>query len=907
MRRWGLAEYLGIGLAALILILGGLFLIGIWIITQRDTALLTSSPTWEKWDKLFLLWVYGILLGLFLIPLGLGLWWWQHIARSVLRVRDKLRALLYEGTVAMPLPKAPTEIADIWRYIESLEETGRFLNEVVSGKRQSNSPASAEWPPLVRSLALQILEELTTARRERHELQELLSEGLKLLELAQRAPNKEAYLAQAGPRFLAYAGAAMGAFYRLEGSQLRRLYAYAYPLSAPSVLELGEGWIGQVAREGSLIWLREVPAPYQTALSGLGGAAPTALAIMPVIAGQTIRGVWDIAAFSEWEPHRMRLTERLLIFFSLGYMLQEEAEGQRTLQEKLQAQQAAQHELATQLDQLRSELVSLQETHTTLQHKLREAQTQAEALSRKFHLERERWNNLVEHLSEAVVLFDSTGRPRYMSPTTFRLLGYSENELHVFFRAVERTDIEAVHTYFQQLRTTSETLRLRFRYRHGAGHTLWLEAVGKNYLQDPSLEGILLVLRDITDEVEYEKQYRTRLKFQSLVENSPDIIFRVDRTGQFLYINPTIERYTSYAPTHYIRNTIYSVGFSLEEVRFWEHFIHLVLDGMAVQSAEVDFPSVFGVRRMAVRGIPEPGPEGEVETAVILLQDITELRQAQEQLRLQNERLEQARRTLESQKKELEEKNRDIMESISYARRIQGALLPGEAGLRQLFPDSFLLHWLRDVVGGDFYWYGEVEGQKVVVVVDCTGHGVPGAFMTFLGYTLLEAAIRERRLLDPAQILSFMDRRLRELLAGQETMQDGMDVALCVVDTQRQVLRFAGAHRPLLLYREGRWQLLPGAPTGLGGATWLDSVKAFHTHTLTFEKGDQLYLYTDGYLDQFSADGQRRYSHRRFRNFLMTWGHLPMEEQHKLLLEELRQWMGNTHPTDDITVIGLRL
>lgn len=911
MRRWGIADYLGVGLALLVATMGLLVLAGVWILTKRDIALMSGSSAWESWDRAFSFWAYGVLLGLLGISVVLALWWWSRLGRPFLRLREQWRGLLWEGVHPFTSSvQGPVEATEIGQATGAVAEALSFLRELAEGKRQSASPVVADWPPVLQQLALRLLEQLNRVRQQGVINETVLRDGLHLLRLGQQSPSINAYLQKAGPLFLQSIGGAMGAFYRLKGEKLHRLYSYAYPTDAPQTFIIGEGWIGQVAREGHPLWLSSLPEGYLQALSGLGKAPPQAVAVLPVIAGDSIYGVWDVATFTEWDAEQRLIAEQLLPFFAVGYLLREEAEREQTLLESQTALEGQVEALQSENQRLVAQIEHLHHTVRQLEQQVQDLRMSAQQTERQLLATRSRWETIVGHLQEAIVFFDPTGRPRYLSPAVSRLLGYSEEELQVFFRPVERSDTDMVRQYFEALLSPPSNgtpQSLRFRYHHKDGRLLWIEAIGRNYLSHPGIEAVLLILRDVTDEIEYEKQYRTRLKFQSLVENSPDIIFRTDREGRFLYVNPTIERYTGYAPSHYIRNTIYSVGFSLDEVQFWADFIQRLFDTLTIQSAEIDFPSVYGMRKMSVRGIPEVGPDGEVETMVILLQDITELRQVQEQLHLQNLRLEQARRTLESQKLELEEKNRDIMESITYARRIQGALLPGEERLRVLFPDSFVLHWLRDVVGGDFYWCDEVQGQKIVAVVDCTGHGVPGAFMTFLGYTLLEAAIRERGLVDPAQILYFMDARLRELLSGQEAMQDGMDIVLCSIDPQRRIVRFAGAHRPLFVYQQGRWNLFSGTPTGLGGALWLDKVKSFSTQTFSYQSGDILYLYTDGFPDQFSTDGQRRYTHRRFRELLMTWAHLPMKEQHTKLLEELRGWMGENSPTDDITVVGLRL
>jgi len=908
MGRWTVAEILGAGIALMVGGMGTIVLVGLWVITQRDAALVAGTSTWATWDQALVLWAYGAVVGLLGLAVAIGLWWWRRIGRGLLGMQEAWRGLLWEGRLPSTPPPTPfQEAEESARAFLLFQEVLAVWQEIGRGARNSLPPQSTEWPPVLQEAFAQVLAQLTW-HKERHTFWHTIwQKGLELLRLAQRETDVVRYLERAGPAFLQGIGAAMGAYYRLEGNHLRRIYHYAYPTQAPALFQTGEGWIGQAAREGQPLWLTDLPSGYVEALSGLGRVKPRAVAVLPLIAGQSIHGVWDLASFSEWEPAQQEAAQVLSAVFAVGVLLVEGAQKEAPYQAQLQRLQTELAQKTTEHQALAQQIAALQDERRLLTHALAEKQALLQQAEKRTALEELRWQLVVSHLTEAILFFDAVGRPRYFSPGVTTLLGYLPHELEVFFRYIDKADIQDVRAFFAQLlRSPGETFTLRFRYLHKQGHTVWLEAQACNYLQDPALQAILVVLRDVSTQVEYEKQYRTRLKFQSLVENSTDIIFRLDRAGTFLYANPTIERYTGYSPAHYIRNTIYSVGFSLEEVRFWEGFIRDVFEGMQVTSAEIDFPSIYGTRRMMVRGIPEVSPEGQVETLVVLLQDITELRQVQQQLHQQNLRLEQARIELERQKKELEERNRDIMESIAYARRIQGALIPGEEGLRTLFPDSFVLHWLRDVVGGDFYWYGEYEGQIVVAVVDCTGHGVPGAFMTFLGYTLLEGAVRERKLTDPAAILYDMDGRLRELLAGQENVQDGMDVALCVIDRTRQIVRFAGAHRPLLLQQEGRWLLIPGAPAGLGGASWLEEVKTFTTHTFSYRPGDLLYLYTDGYLDQF-GEGGKRYTHRRFRQQLALWASLPMAQQRERLLEELRTWMGDTPPTDDITVLGLRL
>ncbi|MCS6790425.1 MAG: PAS domain S-box protein [Bacteroidia bacterium] len=909
MRRWGVAEYLGIGLSILVGGVGFLLLLGLWIITQRDLALWENQGNWYLWERAFSLWAYGTMVGILLLTSFLALWWWNRIGRGYLRLRDGLRNLLRENpSPPLSVVSSPAEAVEMWHDIRHAAELIHFLQQVVRGERYTLSPHLAQWPVVARQLAAQLLEKIEQTHASQHFYQQALAYGSRILRLGEQAASVEEYLHQAGPLLIEAAGAQIGAFYKLEGEKLRRIYGYAYPREAPEVFSMGEGWIGQAALEGRALWFNTLPEGYIEALSGLGHSPPQSLAVLPLIAGQSIQGVWDIASFSEWGPNTSGLMEYLLLFFAVGYLIQEESQRQKMLLQEYATLQQQATEKHQEIGSLKSNLSALQAQLQQSQEQLLQSEALSEKLAAQLHQEKYRQEVIFSSISEAVLLFDASGKMLYISPSVSKILGYLEAELQIFFRPVEKNDMEIIRSAFQKvLEAPQDPQTFRFRYRHKKGYWLWLEATARNLIQHPALRGILVVLRNISEEIEYEKQYRARLKFQSLVENSPDIIFRTDREGRFLYINPTIERYTGYSPSHYIRNSIYSVGFSLEEVKFWRSFIDRVFGELSVQSAEIDFPSVYGVRRMAVRGIPEASPDGEIETIVILLQDITELRHIQEQLHQQNLNLQQARVVLEAQKRELEEKNRDIMESIQYARRIQGILLPDEASFKEFFPESFVIYWLRDVVGGDLYWSTQIGSWIAVAVVDCTGHGVPGAFMSFLAYTLLETAVRERQLIQPAEVLQFIDMRLRTLFSGQERSQIGMEVALCMIDTEKKVLLFSGAHRPLLFHQGGQWHFIPGGPAGLGGASWLDEMKTFYNHVFSYQPGDVFYLYTDGFADQLSSQHQRRYSHRRLREFLMNTAQLPMSQQHTLLLQELRGWMGENSATDDITVLGVRL
>ncbi len=910
MKRRRTSTLLTGGLGVFVSGVGLLFLLGLWISTRREVALWEALQNgaidrWLQWDRWYVGWVYAFLGGLVGLSLGVGFYWLRSIGEGLSALESQAQALT-QGALAPPAlpPSAPAELFETTR---ALAEVGRVLTRLETLAKSPYVPSLQieDLPPALRR-ALDPLEQRLLELEQRRRFVEQLSEGAQaLIRLSYASRDLQTYLQQATSWLVQHSGAFIGGFYQLQERQLVRLSGYAYPAGAPSRFAVGEGWVGQVALSGEGLWLYPIPA-HSTALSQLVGEATLAMAFLPVIAGNTLLGVWEVAAFAPWGPEEQALIEGWLFF--LGAALE------RHLLEAVRAQLASDQErlnqaLQTERDQnvqLLDALAHLTKQNEQAVRQLAEREQLLQSIKAQLSQEKRNLDTILARIGEVVVLFDVSGRPRYISPSVTRVLGYAPEALEAFFRPVIKEDFEKVSRFFAQLLTKpGEAKTIEFQYRHQNGELLWLEMQAENLLDETGLQAILAVIRNITDKREFEKQYRTRIKFQSLVEHAPDMIWRLDRNGRFLYVNPIIGRYTGYEPAHYIRNTIYSVGFSMNEVQFWRDFLERVFSDLQIQTDEIAFPSVYGERRMAVRGIPELGPDGLVETVVVLLQDITELRQVQEQLRRQNVELESSARLLKKQKQELEEKNRDIMESIAYARRIQEAILPSPQVIQNYFSDGFVLHLLRDVVGGDFYWIGAQGDRVYVAVVDCTGHGVPGAFMAFLGRTFLEGAIRERKLTDPAEILDDMEKRLRQMI--REDTQDGMDVALCVLEPERRFLHFAGAHRPLFFYHEGRWQFIAGSPAGLGGSSWIDPHKVFATTTFYYSPGDSLYLYSDGYLDQFGADSARRLGHRRFRELLMDIVGLPMSQQKEFLETYLHRFRGDLAQTDDITVLGIRL
>jgi tetratricopeptide (TPR) repeat protein len=276
--------------------------------------------------------------------------------------------------------------------------------------------------------------------------------------------------------------------------------------------------------------------------------------------------------------------------------------------------------------------------------------------------------------------------------------------------------------------------------------------------------------------------------------------------------------------------------------------------------------------------------------------------------RLRNVELAEANRVISEAKEEIEEKNRHITSSIEYARRIQQAVLPPRDRMGMALPEHFVLFKPRDIVSGDFYWYSQTEDWNLVAVVDCTGHGVPGAFMSMIGSMLLNVIVNENGVRSPAEILGRMHEEVRTALKqkGEEgEATDGMDVCLCGISREWKRLVFAGAKRPLYLVRNKELIEIAGDSKSVGGRQ-KEEKRIFRDKQMDLRSGDMLYLSSDGYSDQCNVEGQKMGS-RRLKELMMEVSEKSPVEQREFLLTELERHQGAEEQRDDIAIVGVKI
>lgn len=257
----------------------------------------------------------------------------------------------------------------------------------------------------------------------------------------------------------------------------------------------------------------------------------------------------------------------------------------------------------------------------------------------------------------------------------------------------------------------------------------------------------------------------------------------------------------------------------------------------------------------------------------------------------------------------IEEKNNDILASIKYAYRIQNAILPPDYLVKRLLPNSFILYKPKDVVSGDFYFVSEFHDKIVFSAVDCTGHGVPGALVSVIGYNWLVQGVREDKINTPGELLSFLDEGVNDTLrqtADESGVKDSMDLAVCTIDFKTNTLIYAGAYNPCYIVQNNELIEIKADKLPIGVNT--DGVVDIYTdHTVKLKKGDTVYIFSDGYADQFGGPKNKKFKYRQLKEKILEMQNLPMPEQKIFLDKTLIEWQGNEEQIDDILVIGLKI
>lgn len=271
--------------------------------------------------------------------------------------------------------------------------------------------------------------------------------------------------------------------------------------------------------------------------------------------------------------------------------------------------------------------------------------------------------------------------------------------------------------------------------------------------------------------------------------------------------------------------------------------------------------------------------------------------------------VEEKNKIIEEKNQLVETQHKDIKDSIKYAERIQGAILPPKNLWNSILPNSFVYHKPKDILSGDFYWIAETEDHKFVAAADCTGHGVPGALISIVNYNLLNKAVLEKNITNPGDILDAVNVWLTESLhqtSENSTVKDGMDISLIAINKKTNEISFSGANNPLYVYKDSEVIEYKGDKFPVGSFVGED-VKRFTTTTIEVDKGDTLYLFSDGYADQFGGEKGKKFKLKNQREQLKIARNLPIIEQRRFLNNRFSEWKGELEQVDDVLIIGIEM
>jgi PAS domain S-box-containing protein len=684
-------------------------------------------------------------------------------------------------------------------------------------------------------------------------------------------------------------GAIQGVFYIVNDEQKEKLiemrasFAYGRKKYLKKSFRFAEGLVGQAAAERDYVMRTEIPDSYVTISSGiLGDQKPNCILIVPLITNEEVYGVVEFAGLKKFDPSQVKFVQELSLILARTIFNIKVNERTRKL---LGESQTLSAELTEKQEVLRQNAEEMRATQEELQRSNVKLEEQIEEVNRT----QNRMQLLLENASEVITIYEEDGTIRYISPSVETILGYSQKELQ------GKTDAGRIHPdsseiargLFQHLREKpGEKITVQLEYKTKDGRYIWLEATGTNFMSNKAIHGFILNSRDITERRRAEQEQRMRSKMQALSENSLDIITRLEH-DEISYINPTIQAYTGKSPLRFLNKKIREAELETGILDQWLSIVEQVNSSNDKISTEMDFPSEMGKRIMQVNAIPEYDEQKNIESVLLVSHDITERKEIE--LEIQN-------------------KNKKINDSINYAKRIQNAILPNTRLVNKALPDSFVLYKPRDVVSGDFPWFVQIKDDLFIAAVDCTGHGVPGALLSLIGYFLLNDIVRSRKITDPGKILDLLDEGVTQTLRQDQddsATKDGMDIALCRINAESRTVEYAGAHRPLYIMKKGVMEEVKGNKFPIGGGIFKNQTN-FTTTKMELAKGDSFYFSSDGFPDQFGGPEERKFGPKKTREIIERVHKGAMKDAAVVFDTEWEAWRGATRQTDDVLLIGIK-
>ncbi len=373
--------------------------------------------------------------------------------------------------------------------------------------------------------------------------------------------------------------------------------------------------------------------------------------------------------------------------------------------------------------------------------------------------------------------------------------------------------------------------------------------------------------RNSYDEKVLHKSNSIQNRLASFPEENPSPILEIEKSGMVSYQNPAFFKHFPHVTAINMNH-----GF-LQDLQL--HFNDLVNGKINEFSKEIYYNGVYYIKRATYLN--------ELQVVRVFYFDITEQKEFEKIIR---------------------EKNKEITDSIQYAKRIQEAILPSNSVFKSKFPESFIFYQPKDIVAGDFYWLLEIDNWVFVAAADCTGHGVPGALVSIVCNNALNRSVKEFGLREPGQILDKTRTLVLETFTNKDAeVKDGMDISLLAFDTTNNSLFWSGANNPLWYYSNGQLHEITAHKQPVGK---VDNPSVFTSHKIELQKGDFLFLFTDGFADQFGGPKEKKFKYKQLQELLLDTITKSPDEVKIILNQTFSNWKGDLEQTDDVLLIGIK-
>jgi len=687
-----------------------------------------------------------------------------------------------------------------------------------------------------------------------------------------------------------YSGGIQGTLYLLEGNKLVNIATYAHNRKRfeKQEIPMGKGLIGEVAFEKEMIYRNEIPDDYFHITSGiLGDQKPKSLVIVPLLQEEELQGVFEIAYLQTSLPkHVLQFAEELSSVVGRTFYNLKINERTELLLKESQDMTLTLKENEKQLQLNASEMLEAQE-------ELEKSNKLLEGHIQEVEHAQQRLEALLTNASEFISIYNEKQELLFESPSVKQILGYSpEDEVSGMDpELMTPRGYKTINNLFQYLLVTpGGEQTAQYTYLKKSGEKLFLETTGKNLLHDPAIKGIIFNTQDITERKRAEKEERMKSRMQSLSENSPDMIIRINTGGKLVYVNPQVADFVGIQAVDLVKRRV-------TDLKIDERFKAYMLESLKqIRREEKQIITEIEVEAgdrtliMEIKAIPELNEDKDLESVLFVAHDMTDFKKIEQ---------------------EIKEKNKKISDSINYAQRIQTAILPDTGVLQEFFPRSFIFYRPKDVVSGDFPWMFKKDNYFYVAAVDCTGHGVPGALLSFIGYFLMNNIVNASHSLTAAELLDALHLDVRRTLRQDQegsNGRDGMDLALVKIDLESNELEFSGAHNPLYYISDGELSVYKGSRKGIGGKPLARKVeKDFENHVVQYKKGDQFFIFSDGLPDQVGGPKGRKYQSKRIREALELEPNQTMAHFERHFTTDFYDWMGDLKQVDDVLLIGIEL